>query len=160
MIKFIINIEKDFSSIHQEPLSDFSKESIYGLSELKKKSEHHNSKLEPAAKGKEKRGTLGLLRADFGRKPKEQENSSNCASNSKASQKSSSVRSRKGVSVQSGCSKSKSKQKKMLRTGEKKGKLTDTERLYFDEPEKSDPKSSLKKPEQDTGKVRKKLAKK
>lgn len=85
-----------------------------------------------------------MLRADFSRKPKEQENS-NCASNSKASQKSSSVRSRKGVSVQSG-SKSKSKQKKTLRTGEKKSKLTDTERLYFDEPEKSDPKSSLKKP--------------
>lgn len=124
MIRFIINIERDFSSIHQEPMNDFSKESIYGLSELKKKSEHHHSKLEPAAKGKEKRGTLGLLRADFGRKPKEQE-SSNCASNSKASQKSSSVRSRKGVSVQSG-SKSKSKQKKTLRTGEKKSKLTDT----------------------------------
>jgi hypothetical protein len=47
MLKLILNLEKDFSSIHQDIPNDddFSKESIYGLSDLKKKSDRNQSKL-------------------------------------------------------------------------------------------------------------------
>lgn len=49
MMELILNLEKDFSSIQQEGCFESSKESIYGLSDLKKKC-HQNSKIEPKAK--------------------------------------------------------------------------------------------------------------
>ena len=51
MMNLIMNLEKDFSSIqHEEGGFEFSKEFIYGLSDLKKKSDKNNSKLEAKTK--------------------------------------------------------------------------------------------------------------
>lgn len=55
MLKFVLNLEQDFSSIQQEEALDFSKESNYGLSDLKKKSDRKNSKIELKLKEKDKR---------------------------------------------------------------------------------------------------------
>lgn len=46
MKDLILNLEKDFSSIQEDNPCEYSKESIYGLSELKKKSDKNNSKID------------------------------------------------------------------------------------------------------------------
>jgi len=147
MMKLILNLEKDFSSIHQESGDhDFSKESIYGLSDLKKKSDKNSSKID-INKNKDKRLSANFLigRIDFNKKlkdPKDVEKSNKGNSASKNSRKSSSLRNKKcSTNVSSTpdnhAQKSKSKSTKKvlltLKSGtEKKSKLTDTQRLYYD----------------------------
>ncbi len=180
LLKLILNLEKDFSSIHQEveQLADFSKESIYGLSDLKKKSERNASKIE-VQKGKDKRlsTNFAICRLDFGKKLKESDKSNKGNSTSKTSQKSSSVRNKKGNGHASNTpdnhnhkSKSKNSKKTTVKAAtDKKSKLSDTERLYFDEaPEKMEEKQegksaylkdTLRKSEYDATKSKKKLLK-
>jgi hypothetical protein len=115
---------------------------------------------------------------DFVRKLRDVEKPSKGASNSKNSRKSTSVRSKKGNNTNTPStpdhhhnSKSKSRTKKITLkpATDKKSKLTDTERLYFDDgpeknEEKQESKSSLlkegiKKLECDPLKSKKKLVK-
>ena len=140
MLNFILNLEKDFSSIQQEEGCDFSKESIYGLSELKKKSERNPSKVEPKPKDKRLSTNFPFCRLEFAKRPvKDHEKTSNCNSTSKNSRKSSSMRGKKGTTVTPDNHGVKSKSKSSVKKGgtkggmEKKTKLSDTMRLYFDD---------------------------
>ena len=135
MINMILNLEKDFSSIHQEKeeSDDFSKESIYGLSDLKKKSEKNSSRIE--LKPKEK--NIFVPTHLFGKKlPHHFERSAN--STSKNSGKSISIRrNKKGLDTpdnHKAKNKSKSTTKKNIKViPDRKSKLTDTEKLYYEE---------------------------
>jgi len=66
MMKLILNLEQDFSSIQQEHVLDFTTESTYGLSDLKKKFDKNNSKLELIKlKEKEKKATANFQSGRF-----------------------------------------------------------------------------------------------
>lgn len=131
MKNLILNLEKDFSSIQQEQEPfQYSKESIYGLSDLKRKSDRNQSKIETKPKEKKSSNNFALCHLQFKKSPHPQERSGN--STSKNSGKSTSVRrSKQNVSTPDNHrikSKSKSTNKKQaIKTAnEKKSKLTDT----------------------------------
>ncbi len=93
-------------------------------------------------KTKDKRMSTNFpfCRIDFAKRSiKDQEKTSNCHSTSKNSRKSSSMRGKKGNTATPDNHGVKSKSKSSVKKGgakvvmEKKGKLSDTMRLYFDE---------------------------
>lgn len=139
MIKLILDLEKDFSSIYEERVDDqvdFSKESIYGLSDIRKKYKKNNL-INDGHKNKEIKdkkvfNNFPFCRVDLSKKIKETANkngSSKYNSSSKTSNKSTSMKSKK-QNDETNNSKSKSRSHKKycikLTNSDKKSKIMDS----------------------------------
>ena len=127
MLNMILNLEKDFSSIHEDgSCLEMDKEAVYGLSEIKRKSDKNTPKLEHKPKEKT---SIRFTHLNFIKKQVSNFDSAN--STSKHSTKSISTRKPKPQGLTPDNHRIKSKSKSMKKKPsknlpDKKSKLTDT----------------------------------